>query len=210
MGGVKSESAAPGKENARERRRRMRKDNAILRESQALELFAGGMAYDEIAAQMKVASSTAWELVKRGLTRRAETEGATVAEARALYVGRLELMLGAWLPRALGKGLDADLQPMPPNEPAAKVVLGILDRMADVLGIKAPQKLDVDLHDSRPPDAARLTVDIMDALRRTAEKERTIDGHLAEAGTNMEHATRGNDRQAPPQIEPKKKREAKS
>jgi len=201
-----SDSAAPGRENARERRRRTRAKNAVLRESEALALFAGGDSYEEIAAKMKVSRSTAWECVRRGLARRAETEADTVKEARALYVARLELMLGAWLPRALGKGLDADLQPMPPNEPAAKVVLATLDRYADVMGIKAPTKLDVDLHDSRPQDADALTSSILDVLRRTADKERVIEGHLAEAGTTLDRAGGGDDRQAPPVIPVKERK----
>lgn len=201
-----SDSAAPGKENARERRRRMRAENAVLRESEALGLFAGGMSYDEIAAQMRVSRSTAWECVRRGLARRAETEGDTVKEARALYVARLELLLSAWLPRALGKGIDADLQPMPPNEPAAKVVLATLDRYADVMGIKAPTLLDLNVHDKRPDDAEALTASILAVLQRTAAKELVIEGHLAEAGTDLARATNGDDRQAPPVIPVKERK----
>lgn len=199
MGGVRSDFAPPGRENARERRRRTRRDNSILRESEALRHYAGGMSYDEIAAEMRCASSTAWELVQRGLKRRVEEDEEIVKLARArvdLHLGRL---LEAWMPRALGKALDVDLQEIAPSEPAAKVVLGILDRYVEIWGVKPPTQLEVDLRDDRPAGPEAIA-NVMAVLARTAAKEKTIEGHLAGAGTDLHKARGGDERQLPPVI----------
>ena len=204
MGGVASPYAAPGKENARERRRRMRAQAAVYREGEALRLFVEGLTYDEIAVELRVASSTAWDLVKRGLERRAAEEGPIVEQARALYVERLERLYQAWAPRAFGKGLDAELRPREPNEGAAKIVLGCLDRFADVMRV-IPKSVEVNLTGDRPQTPDDLIAGVLGALARTAEKDRTIEGHLADAGTNLDQATGGNNRKAPPPTVPRER-----
>lgn len=203
-----SEAAPPGQENARQRRRRMRKDAAIIREGDALQLYASGKTYAEIAADLRVALSTSYELVKRGLARRAETEGPVVEAAKALYLERVEILVQAWMPRAIGKGLDADLQPMPPNEAAAKIMLGLLDRYADVQpGIR--QALKLDLGDARPVSGADAIAAVMASLARVTHKGEIVEGELAAAGTNLAHATNGDDRMSPPEIAAKTPRAAK-
>lgn len=206
MGGVKSGSAPPGRETARERRRRLRRDNVILRESEALRHFASGMRYDEIAVEMRVASSTAWKLVQDGLKRRIIEDREYVETARAMVVARLERLFETWTPRALGKGLDADLRPLEPSEPAAKVVLGIIDRYVDVTGVRS-LKLDLDVHTDGPMTTAEMTATIMATLDRTVEKDRVIEGHLADAGTSLDTTRHGDSKMAPPIILPRERKD---
>lgn len=201
---MSSLAAPPGRENARERRRRMRKEAAIVREGDALQHIAGGLTYAEIAAELHVAVSTAYRLVHRGLERRAATEGPAVEVARALYLARIELLFGAWMPRAIGKGLDANLQPTPPNPDAAKIVLGLLDRYADVTGVRAPVQLD--LGDAEMTPAAAILA-VMESLDRVVDKQRVIAGELATAGTDLHRAAHGDDKVPPPTI-PDKPRKA--
>lgn len=203
-----SESVAPGRENARQKRRRMRRDAAIIREGDALVLFAGGKTYKEIAADLKVALSTAYELVKRGLARRAEMQGPAVEEARALFLLYIEQLLSAWMPRAMGKGLDADLRPIPPSEGAAKVVIQLLDRFADVNpGLRAA--LNINLEGDVPLTSLELVASIQAGLQRIADKERVVEGELAAAGTDLGRATGGDNRTAPPEIAARERKTAK-
>lgn len=194
-----SSAAPPGRENARERRRRMRKEAAIIREGNALALFADGKTYAEIGAELRVAPSTSYRLVKRGLERRAATEGPVVEQARALYLMYLERLMSVWMPRAIGKGIDADLRPVPPSDAAAKIVLGILDRFADVNpGLRAAVKLELDGDAvATPADQVAL---IMSGLARIAEKERVVAGELAAAGTDLDRLATGDTRVSPPPI----------
>jgi DNA-binding CsgD family transcriptional regulator len=193
-----SSAAPPGRENARERRRRMRREAAIIREGDALQLFAGGLTYQEIAADLRVALSTAHRLVSRGLARRAETEGPVVEQARALFLLRIEQMMHAWMPLALGKGLDADLRPRSPHEGAAKIVLGLLDRFADVNpGLRAALKLDLGDAPQTPDEAIAL---IAARLAAISVKERVVEGELAAAGTDLDRLASGDDKTAPPVI----------
>lgn len=203
-----SDSVAPGRENARQKRRRMRKDAAIIREGDALVLFAGGMTYKEIAVELRVALSTAYELVKRGLARRAEMQGPAVEEARALFLLYIEQLMGAWMPRAVGKGIDADLQPIPPSEGAAKIVIQLLDRFADVNpGLRAA--LNINLEGDIPLTSVELVASIQEGLRRITAKERVVEGELAAAGTDLGRAANGDDRTAPPVIAERERKTAK-
>lgn len=189
----------PGRgENAREKRARMRIDAAIERERRALELFVQGYAYPEIADKIGVARTTAWNLVQRGLRRRAEADPEIAAKARALLQMQLEALMGTWMPRALGRDLETG-ERVTPDPRAADIMDRYIRRYAEITGAMAPVRIDGDVN-VYPADPEAAITAVLAGLARIAEKNLIVEGHLAEAGHTQYELTGGehDDAQPPP------------
>lgn len=98
-------------------------------ERKALELRLAGHGYAHIAAELACSLSTAHTLVKRALNRIPEPQA---AELKRLELERLDaLQAGLWKAAASGAYLSVDR------------VLAIMQRRAALLGLDAPQRIDV-------------------------------------------------------------------
>lgn len=169
---------------------------AILeRERRALDLYVEGDTYAEIARKLGVAPQTASKYIERALQSRAAAEGPTVEAAKVLYRDRLELLLRAWMPRAIGPYQPADwdmseLDPAQrakyaqPDPKAAEYVLAVIDRLARLDGATTAKQVNVDVtvHNLPPQD---LQARVLSDLAALAAKHRVIDGQLAGAGTSI-------------------------
>lgn len=175
-------------------RLKRRADAREVREDHALKLYASGLTFTEITLDLadtfgtsRTSASNTIEMVRRALRRHA-VGPEDVDLARSRMLASLDVLLEAWMPRAIGQTLDADLNPMPPSDKAATVVLGILDRYAQVTGaVKPPERsTNITVINQVPPDADSKRHSVMEELRREATKLTVIDGELANAGTSLE------------------------
>lgn len=162
-------------------RAKTRNDRTTIsaRELRALDLLTAGASYSQIAQVLDLKSRAgAHGLVTRALAKRAqEWDEVTVPQARSLYLERLEKLFQRWFPLALG----SPTKQLPPDPHAAKLVLDMLKRYADVTGINAPVKVEetVDVHVHEDPDAQRARV--FESLRVFAERSNeVIDGTATE------------------------------
>lgn len=112
--------------------RDIRKANQAEKQLRALEIRKTGATYDEIAAQMGLASrSVAFGLVKRAI-RKIPAEAAT--EVLSLELARLDaLLVGCWTKATTGDPAAVDR------------VLRIMDRRAAFLGLDQPKGLKVEV-----------------------------------------------------------------
>ena len=109
--------------------RKKRNARADVHDAQALDMRLGGASYRQISKALGVPLATAHRHVQRMLTEYA-VEPAT--QLRDMEVARLDRLLAAhW-----GKATKGDVN-------ATRMVLTIMDRRAKLLGLDAPQKLDV-------------------------------------------------------------------
>lgn len=103
--------------------------------SQAVRMRSAGASYPEIARAMGWRTpTTAYNAVKRMLD---ETRMETVDQLRDVEGNRLDRLLMAWYPLAIGTGGYA------PNPRAAEIVLRIIDRRVRLYGLNAPEKIDI-------------------------------------------------------------------
>lgn len=177
-------------ETAEQRRARMRKDAALERERLALELFVSGKSYPDIAAELGVVYSTAWNLVHRGLVRRAEQDGEIAQKARALLQMQIEALMGVWMPRALGQAYTRDGERIPPDPRALDGMDKLIRRYGEITGALAPVKIEGELK-TGPATPDEAVAAIMAALQRVSQKETTIEGHLADVGHTQHELTTG-------------------
>lgn len=198
-------------ENARAARRRLRKEAAIVREAFLLRCYASGDTMDQIAAKMELEFGSCslphlYEMLPRALARFADRlDAQTVEQARAAYVLRLETLLGAWMPRALGLPLDpASGEFLPPDARIGELVLKAMDRIAEVTGARErPKRGDINLNIQLPPDPDSARRAIMAELAKEAAKHEVIQGQLAAVGTGLDQLTGGeDDDEMPPPIGP--------
>jgi hypothetical protein len=193
MNGVRLENAAAA-------RRRLRKEAAIVREIFLLRCYASGDTMEQIAVKMELEFGSCsvahlYEMLPRALARfAARLDEQTVAEARASYVLRLESLLGAWMPRALGLPLGDDGANVPPDARIGELVLKALDRIAEVTGARErPKRGDVHVNIQLPPDVDSARRAIMAELAKEAEKHYVVEGQLAAVGTGLDQLTGGGD-----------------
>lgn len=175
-------------------RLKRREDARQYREDEALRYYASGLTLAEITGQLSGAFGTSrtsvsntGEMIRRAL-RRHSVGPEDVDMARSRMLASLDVLLEAWMPLALGQGLDADLRPRNPSDKAATIVLGILDRYAQVTGaVKPPERsTHITVITTVPTDAESKRLTAMDEIRREAQKLVIIDGELAHAGTSLE------------------------
>jgi hypothetical protein len=188
-------------ESAQHRRARLRKDAALERERRALEWFVQGRTYHEIAFELDVAYTTAWNLVHRGLKRRAEQDGEIAAKARALLQLQIEALMGTWMPRALGEARTEAGEKLPPDPRAAMIMDSYIRRYAEITGAMAPVRVEGEINGPLNPAAAIESV--LATLARISEKDRVVEGHLADAGHTQHELMSGAaaDAQPPPFLE---------
>lgn len=195
------------RENAQAARRRLRKEAAIIREARLLQLYARGERMQEIARIMAeefgaCSVSHLYEVLPRALSRLADhLDQQTVDQARALYVARLEMMFGAFAPRALGIDPDSG-QSVAPDPRLGELALKVADRIAEVTGARErPKRGDVTVNINLPDDPATARQRVVAELAAEAKKIRTVEGHLVAVGGDLlaltEHAEE-NDRMPAP------------
>lgn len=171
-----------------------------MREAYALERYAAGDTYTEIAAAMadrfgSCSVSHLSELIPRALARFSDMlDEQTVNQARALYVLRLEQQVRAYTPTALGRPFDPATmsEPVPPDPRVGELLLKVIDRIAEATGGRERPKrseLTVNIQLPADPDSARKA--ILAELEKERDKIRTIEGHLASAGTGLNELTTG-------------------
>ena len=116
------------------------------RQAAALRLRAAGGDYDSIAKALGVSVATAWRDVKAGL---AAVVQEPAQEAITLECGRLDRLLRALWPFAIGIRVDTDSQGrqitrnVDPDYFAIDRVLAVMQRRARLLGLDAPVKKQV-------------------------------------------------------------------
>ena len=114
------------------------------RRQKALDLLVAGHAYGSIARETGVSTTqVCWDI--RAILAEIEDDTADlVKKYKTLSVRRLERLLAAWWPKAIGASVrrpDGQVVHYEPEKAAADVVRGILGDEADLLGLKAPAKV---------------------------------------------------------------------
>lgn len=143
------------------------------RDLQALGLKLGGANYDQIATQLGYADSkNAWRAVQRLIV----AQAAPTAELRNEEIARLDRLMLAWWPRALGTpaNVASGSPPVAPDRHAAEMVLKISERRSRLLGLDKPYTTDIeDLVRAEaerlgedPEEAVKLARDIASDVRR--------------------------------------------
>ena len=122
------------------------------RRANALELRSHGLTYDQIAAQLGISKSSAWETVQQGL---ADTIAEPAAAARKLELDRLDVLYQAAM-RVLeaqhltvshGRVVEHDGTPIDDDGPVLQAIdrlVRISERRARLLGLDAPNRVSVD------------------------------------------------------------------
>lgn len=112
------------------------------RRARAVELVKAGATYRDIAAHLKVSLRTAWKDVQRELERLAAETQHTTAIYRSLELQRLDRLQVALWNKALG-GKREDGTVIAPDVGAVHAILKIMERRARLLGLDAPQQVEV-------------------------------------------------------------------
>lgn len=163
--GYRSPNAKPGEASKRElnsiRQRSKLPHLAASRELAAIELYNRCLTFQQIADAMEVPKHIAYDLVRKGLARRAALEPATVAEARALMTDRLDLLLSKWFPMA-----------MDGNDKAAEITLKLLDRVGEVHGVDLRREAQVQV----TINVESMRDDVLRSLDEVARRARLIEG----------------------------------
>lgn len=117
------------------------------REIRAVQLRQAGLTFDDIADALGYANrGSAWKAVRRALQKWGSE---TVDEHRALELSRLDTILRRIWPEAVGRpektNEDGEVvrEAVPPDHDAIKTFLKISERRARLLGLDAPQELNI-------------------------------------------------------------------
>lgn len=173
-------------------RLRRHQQEALVRESRALEMYARGARSADIAAEIGVTANYVSRLVARALERRAQEEGPTVDAARTAYLLRTEAMVQALMPVALGGGTNDDGTPRLPDARTGELLLKVLDRQLAVqsqaggqaiAAAQDQQRIDLHLHVDH---GQSLREQIEAQLAETRAHMRVVDGELAQVGTELD------------------------
>lgn len=134
-----------------------RRITAAEKRARALELRKAGATYDQIARQVGFSErGAAYRAVQTALL---EITQEPAQEVRQLELERLDAMLlGLWPAARKGK------------EGAVDRVLRIMERRAKLLGLDAPVKADVGVHQADPRDAELIEM-INEALAADSTRE---------------------------------------
>lgn len=181
---------AKAAETADQRRKRFRTEAAQEQERRALNLFVEGKTYKDIAARLGVAYSTAHTYVHRGLKRRADQDSEIAEKARAFLQLQIEALMGTWMPRARGLA-EVDGERIPPDPRAADVMIKLINQYAGITGALSPVRVEGEINTNRPLSPDEAVAAIMAGLQRISDKDKTIEGHLADVGHNQHELTTG-------------------
>lgn len=158
-------------------RAQIRRTSAAIseRERQALELLVAGASYQQIGTILGISRSRAAQVVGMALNKRAlEFNQFSRDQAFVVYWERLEKLFARWFPLSLGGQRDPQTGiPAAPDPEAAKMVIGIMDRMAKTLGFDAPRKVEVEAKvEITGPDPDAIRRNILQALAEAEERAR--------------------------------------
>lgn len=177
-------------------RQERRKRVAIWRESEALRLLVAGMRQVDIAKELGVSQGAVSFMIRRGLERRAAEEVETVEQARVIYKDRLMLLLQAFLPLATGTFTDSDTGlAAPPDVRSGELALKIIQQLAAVdalaLGeaVREGSKVEVNVNLGVVANDQGLRDQIMEQLAEVRRHALVVDGHLIDAGTDLDSLT---------------------
>jgi AcrR family transcriptional regulator len=134
---------------------------AVERQRMALELRKSGMSIRGIAQSIGVSPASAHKYLKSALVDLANEQRASAAELRALEDERLDRLLMAWFPLAIGGENRA------PDPAAADRVLRIMHRRAAMHGLDAPAKVQAEF--SWQDEAKRLGLQPNDLLAAVSQ-----------------------------------------
>lgn len=182
-------------------------ETARERERVILEDWLLGIRVAETAAKLNLSPSAVSRGRVRAIERRAAEEGPTVEKATDLYLGRLELLVGAWMPLALGRYRPEEgADPLPPDARAAEILLKVLDRIAHASGkgiAPNPKHGDVNIFLGSSEQRDTAIGQILEGLSGVAAKMYDVEGELAGANTTLDQLTGRaalDDRPAPPSV----------
>lgn len=206
---------SPAREQAN--RARLRKQAAAIREDAALDLYAAGVLVPDIARQIahrfgvqQLTPGGMYSVIQRGLARRAAMRATADETAVERYREHIEQLMAVWMPRALGLGVDDDGERRVPDLRAAEFVAKLAEKLAEADGAKrrpeyvpepAPTTTVTVFQLQGDDERQKVTAAILHSLGKEAEKHKTIDGHLAAVGTELQALTGGpqhEDTMAPP------------
>ena len=187
----RQEAIASGRivENAAAVRRRRRQEAAIAREELAIEMCAQGATSRQISEALFERygvrlQSAIPELIRRGLYRRVKANTDNVEIAKAMLREYYTQLLQKWMPLALGGVVDPETGiASRPDPRAADIAMRLLRDWGTVEGALAPARSGdinlnilngVQLSDHEARERA------LDSLRAEADKQRTIEGRLAD------------------------------
>jgi hypothetical protein len=103
---------------------------AVQREADALSMRADGLSYREIGGQLGVTEAGAWKMVQRAYKRSLTINDAEADFQRRLDLRRCDIAITALMP-AVQSGKTRSVE----------VLMAVLKRRADLLGLDAPTKL---------------------------------------------------------------------
>lgn len=159
---------------------RRRSVTITAREHRALELISVGATNKQIAAVLSVTPGSVTNIVAKALSKRAlEIRTQVLPVAGAVYYDRLERLLQRWMPLALGNLSLGQA----PDEKAANIVLGILDRYARFLGLDAPIKIEETIETvggPTPGEREAIKAALLEDLAEIKRRRDTIDAVVVE------------------------------
>lgn len=151
------------------------KHAVTARQRRAIELRALGLPLAKIAEMMgSVRVDTIQDLLDRALGAQARElrESDAWEKAYVLHTERLDMLMRAWMPRAMNG-----------DEKAAGLVEKLLGHYERLQGLAAPQRLEVEASaEERDTDAARaaLLVSLMARSRDIEQRQNIIDGQAVD------------------------------
>ena len=139
------------------------KAETLAMENRVMTLRLAGMQFDQIAEEVGYAdASGSYKAYQRVMAR---TVQPVADEIREEEVRRLDRLIAAYWPRALGAG-GSD-----PSPKAAEVVYKAMDRRAKLLGLDAPVKQEVEVTTYDDTDEVkRQVMDLVRSLRDQGSK----------------------------------------
>lgn len=147
------------------------RDEAALieRRERAVSMKARGMSYRAIGRALGISQTVAREDVLNTIREECRDNEA-VAKVRAMQVRRHELIVERFWPLMWGRPPKGDDPGEPPDEGAANVIMRATMNQAELLGTKAPERIEVD---TRP--LIRFVLDGAEIIDVTPE-QRAIEG----------------------------------
>ena len=139
------------------------KAETLAMENRVMTLRLAGMQFDQIAEEVGYAdASGCYRAYQRVMAR---TVQPVADEIREEEVRRLDRLISAYWPRALGAGGND------PSPKAAEVVYKAMDRRAKLLGLDAPVKQEVEVTTYDDTDEVkRQVMDLVRSLRDQGSK----------------------------------------
>jgi hypothetical protein len=133
------------------------------RQVRAVELRIASYSYREIAAEMGIDVKTAHDLVSSSLRDSVERRNERSDELRVIEVERLDGMLRRLYPLATAAY---------PDMAAVDRVLRISKRRCEIMGLDAPESVELSGKDGGPVQIQSMTDVVRAAMRARAEKEK--------------------------------------